>query len=109
MNEERGRLEAIVSTLELKVAELDEDNVSAEDAAQLRTELDDAYEQIDASELPDDAVDGLMDRLDDLQDVLEDLVGDPDWDEDEEGEQEEEEDEEEENETTTADDDDEDE
>jgi hypothetical protein len=107
MNEERERLEAIVNTLELKVSELDEDNVSAEDAAQLRTELDDAYEQIDASELPDDAVDGLMDRLDDLQDILEDLVADPDWDEDEEDEGEEEE--EDDDDTKAEDDDDEDE
>lgn len=107
MNEERERLEAIVSALELKVSELDEDNVSAEDAAQLRTELDDAYEQIDASELPDDAVDGLMDRLDDLQDILEDLVADPDWDEDEDDEEEEEE--EEDDDTKAEDDDDEDE
>lgn len=108
MNEERERLEAIVSTLELKVSELDEDNVSAEDAARLRTELDDAYGQIDASELPDDAVDGLMDRLDDLQDILEDLVADPDWDEDEEDKEEEEE-EEDADETKVEDDDDEDE
>jgi segregation and condensation protein B len=92
MDEERERLEGIVSALELKVSELDEDNVSAEEAAQLRTELDDTYEQIDASDLQDDVVDALMDRLDDLQDILEDLVADPDWDDDEQAEEKEEED-----------------
>jgi hypothetical protein len=95
MDEERVRLEGIVSALELKVSELDEDNISVEEAARLRAELDDAYERVDESELLDDAVDDLMDRLDDLQDILEDLVADPDWDDDEEGEEEEEEDDEE--------------
>jgi hypothetical protein len=84
MDEERVRLEGIVSALELKVSELDEDNISVEEAARLRAELDDAYERVDESEL-----------LDDLQDILEDLVADPDWDDDEEGEEEEEEDDEE--------------
>ena len=41
MDEERERLEAIVNALEQKISELDEDDVSAEDAARLRTELGD--------------------------------------------------------------------
>ncbi len=90
MDEERERLGGIVSALELKVSELDEDDISADEVTRLRAELDDAYEQIDASDLQDDAVDDLMDRLDDLQDILEDLVGDPDWDDDGEDEDEEE-------------------
>jgi hypothetical protein len=107
MDEERVRLEGIVSALELKVSELDEDDVSAEEAARLRAELDDAYEQIDESDLLDEAVDDLMDRLDDLQDILEGLVADPDWDDDEEGEEEEEEDDEEPEEKDAGDDEDE--
>ena len=92
MGDERVRLEGIVSALELKISELDEDNVAVEEAARLRAELDEAYEQVDASDLPDADIDDLMDRLDDLQDILEDLAGaDTDWD-DEEKEEEEEED-----------------
>jgi hypothetical protein len=84
MDDERVRLEGIVSALELKISELDEDNVVAEEAARLRTELDEAYEQIDGSTLTDDAIDDLMDRLDDLQDILEDLADtDTDWDDEE--------------------------
>jgi len=89
MDDERVRLEGIVSALELKVSELDEDNVAVEEAARLRAELDEAYEQIDASDLTDDAIDDLMDRLDDLQDILEDLVdSDTDWDDEEKKEEE---------------------
>jgi len=89
MDEEQVRLEEIVSGLELRISELDEDNLSVEDAARLRAELDEAYEQIDASDLPDDAIDELMDRLDDLQDILDDLAdSDTDW-EDEQHEEEE--------------------
>ena len=47
MDDERVRLEGIVSALELKISELDEDNVAVEEAARLRAELDEAYEQID--------------------------------------------------------------
>jgi hypothetical protein len=84
MDDERVRLEGIVSALELKISELDEDNVVAEEAARLRAELDEAYEQIDGSTLTDDAIDDLMDRLDDLQDILEDLADtDTDWDDEE--------------------------
>lgn len=89
MDDERVRLEGIVSALELKISELDEDNVVAEEAARLRAELDEAYEQIDESALTDDAIDDLMDRLDDLQDILEDLVDpDTDWDDEEKKEEE---------------------
>jgi uncharacterized membrane protein len=89
MDDERVRLEGIVSALELEIRKLDEDNVTVEEAARLRAELDEAYEQIDASDLPDDDIDDLMDRLDDLQDILEDLADtDTDWD-DEETEEEE--------------------
>ena len=89
MDDERVRLEGIVSALELKISELDEDNVAVEEAARLRAELDEAYEQIDASDLPDDDIDDLMDRLDDLQDILEDLVDpDTDWDDEEKKEEE---------------------
>jgi len=89
MDDERVRLEGIVSALELKISELDEDNVVAEEAARLRAELDAAYEQIDESALTDDAIDDLMDRLDDLQDILEDLVdSDTDWDDEEKEEEE---------------------
>ncbi|MHB8106863.1 MAG: hypothetical protein ACYDH4_05485 [Candidatus Cryosericum sp.] len=84
MDDERVRLEGIVSALELKINGLDGDNVVAEEAARLRTELDEAYEQIDESALTDDDVDDLMDRLDDLQDILEDLADtDTDWDDEE--------------------------
>lgn len=87
MDEEQVRLEEIVSGLELRISELDEDNLSVEDAARLRTELDEAYEQVDASDLADDAIDELMDRLDDLQDILDDLAdSDTDWDDEEEEE-----------------------
>ncbi|MFZ2413814.1 MAG: hypothetical protein WAW16_06300 [Candidatus Cryosericum sp.] len=89
MDDERVRLEGIVSTLELKISELDEDNVTVEEAARLRAELDEAYEQIDDSLLTDDAIDDLMDRLDDLQDILEDLAdSDTDWDDEEKEEEE---------------------
>ena len=89
MDDERVRLEGIVSALELKISELDEENVAVEEAAHLRAELDEAYEQIDASDLPDDDIDDLMDRLDDLQDILEDLVDpDTDWDDEEKKEEE---------------------
>jgi hypothetical protein len=94
MDEEGKRLEGVVSALELKVSELDEDDISVEEAAQLRSELDDTYEQIDVSDLADEAVESLMGRLDDLQDVLEDLVADPDWDDEQREEEEEEDDEE---------------
>jgi hypothetical protein len=87
MDDERVRVEGVVSALELKISELDEDNVAVEEAARLRAELDEAYEQIDASGLSDDDIDDLMDRLDDLQDILEDLA-DSDW-EDEQKEEEE--------------------
>jgi hypothetical protein len=84
MDDERVRLEGIVSALELKISELDEDNVVLEEAARLRAELDEAYEQVDESTLTDDAIDDLMDRLDDLQDILEDLADtDTDWDDEE--------------------------
>ena len=90
MDDERVRLEGIVSALELEISELDEDNVTVEEAARLRAELDEAYEQIDASGLSDDDIDDLMDRLDDLQDILEDLVDtDTDWDDEEKEEEEE--------------------
>jgi uncharacterized membrane protein len=89
MDDERVRLEGIVSALELEISELDEDNVTVEQAARLHAELDEAYEQIDASALTDDAIDDLMDRLDDLQDILEDLVdSDTDWDDEEKEEEE---------------------
>jgi len=89
MDGERVRLEGMVSALELKISELDEDNVTVEVAASLRAELDEAYEQIDASALSDDEIDDLMDRLDDLQDILEDLVDtDTDWDDEEKEEEE---------------------
>ena len=91
MDEELERLEGIVKALEKEVSELDEDDISEEDAMRLRAELDDAYEQVDASDLTDDMADGLMDRLDDLQDTIEDLVGDADWDGDDEREEEEDE------------------
>jgi hypothetical protein len=95
MDEELERLEGIVNALELKVRELDKDDISEEETTQIRAELDDAYEQIDRSDLSDDAVDDLMDRLDDLQDTFEDLVGASDWDDDDEDEAEDEEDDEE--------------
>jgi hypothetical protein len=89
MDDERVRVEGVVTALELRISELDEDNVAVEEAARLRAELDEAYEQIDASGLSDDDIDDLMDRLDDLQDILEDLTdGDSDW-EDEQKEEEE--------------------
>ena len=89
MDDERVRLEGIVSAIEVKISELDEDNVVAEEAARLRAELDEAYEQIDESALTDDAIDDLMDRLDDLQDILEDLADtDTDWDDEEKEEEE---------------------
>jgi hypothetical protein len=92
MDDERVRVEGVVTALELKISELDADNVAVEEAARLRAELDEAYEQIDASGLSDDDIDDLMDRLDDLQDILEDLTdGDSDW-EDEQKEEEEAED-----------------
>lgn len=92
MDEEQVRLEQIVSGLELRISELDEDSVSVEDAARLRVELDEAYEQIDASDLLDDVIDELMDRLDDLQDILDDLVdSDTDWDDEEDEAEEDEE------------------
>jgi uncharacterized membrane protein YukC len=94
MDDERVRLEGIVSALELKISELDEDNVAVEEAARLRAELDEGYEQIDASSLSDDDIDDLMDRLDDLQDILEDLAdADTDWDDEEKEEEEKEEEE----------------
>jgi hypothetical protein len=90
MDEEQARLEEMVSGLELRISELDEDSITVEDAARLRAELDEAYEQIDASGLPDDAMDDLMDRLDDLQDILDDLTdSDTDWDDEDEEENEE--------------------
>ncbi len=89
MDDERVRLEGIVNALELEVSELDEDNVTVEEAARLRAQLDEAYEQIDASSLSDDEIDDLMDRLDDLQDILDDLADiDTDWDDEEKEEQE---------------------
>jgi uncharacterized membrane protein len=89
MDDERVRVEGVVSALELKISELDEDNVAVEEAARLRAELDEAYEQIDASGLSDDDIDDLMDRLDDLQDILEDLAdSDTDWDDEEKEEEE---------------------
>lgn len=87
MDDERVRLEGIVSARELEVSELDEDNVTVEEAARLRAQLDEAYEQIDASSLSDDEIDDLMDRLDDLQDILDDLA-DTDWDDEEKEEEE---------------------
>jgi uncharacterized membrane protein len=89
MDDERVRLEGIVGALELEVSELDEDNVTVEEAARLHAQLDEAYEQIDASSLSDDEIDDLMDRLDDLQDILDDLADtDTDWDDEEKEEEE---------------------
>lgn len=83
MDEEQVQLEEIVSGLELKISELEEDSITVELAAHLRAELDETYERIDASGLPDDVMDDLMDRLDDLQDILDDLTdSDTDWDDD---------------------------
>ena len=92
MDDERVQLEGRISGLELRISELGEENVAVEEAARLRAEIDEAYEQIDASGLSDDDIDDLMDRLDDLQDILEDIA-DSDTDEDDEQKEEEEADE----------------
>lgn len=88
MDDEHAELEDLVSTLEDKIDDLNEENVTLEELARLRAEVDDAYERVDASDLPDEIVNDLMERLDDLQDLLDDFgEEDDDWEEgDEEAE-----------------------
>jgi hypothetical protein len=85
MDDDRTRLEGLISALEQRFSDLEDEDLTPEEVGQLRTQLDDAYTQVDGSDLSDEDIDDLMDRLDDLQDVLDDLAGD-DWDDDEDDE-----------------------